>query len=67
MLADVSVGGTSAYYDYLPAGRAGTPVEIAELAVFLASEESAYITGTDLVIDGGMTGGAGPRVNFPGL
>jgi len=36
-----------------PLGRLGTPEEIAHGAVFLASEESAFMTGADLLIDGG--------------
>jgi len=36
-------------------GRLGTPDEIAAGAVFLASEESAFMTGADLLIDGGYT------------
>jgi NAD(P)-dependent dehydrogenase (short-subunit alcohol dehydrogenase family) len=36
-----------------PIGRIGYPNEIAGAAVFLASEESAFMTGADLVIDGG--------------
>lgn len=39
-----------------PAGRLGTPEEVASAALFLASEESSYITGAILVIDGGRTG-----------
>ena len=36
-------------------GRLGTAQEIAALAVYLASDESAYTTGTEAIIDGGMT------------
>lgn len=36
-----------------PMGRAGTPEEIAHGAVFLASDESSFMTGSELVIDGG--------------
>jgi 2-keto-3-deoxy-L-fuconate dehydrogenase len=36
-------------------GRLGTPMEIAQLALYLASDESAYTTGAVHVIDGGMT------------
>jgi 2-keto-3-deoxy-L-fuconate dehydrogenase len=38
-----------------PLGRLGTPEEIAALAVYLASDESAFTTGTAHVIDGGFT------------
>ena len=40
---------------HTPMGRAGTPAEVAELIAFLASDESAYITGQMIVIDGGNT------------
>jgi NAD(P)-dependent dehydrogenase (short-subunit alcohol dehydrogenase family) len=39
----------------LPAGRLGVPEDIAALVVFLASDESAFITGTVTPIDGGAT------------
>ncbi len=39
----------------IPMGRLGTIQELGELAAFLASEESSYITGQGIVIDGGST------------
>ena len=38
-----------------PMGRLGETTEIADLALFLASDESKFITGTEMIIDGGMT------------
>ena len=38
----------------LPAGRPGSPGDVAAAALFLASPGSGFITGTDLVVDGGM-------------
>jgi NAD(P)-dependent dehydrogenase (short-subunit alcohol dehydrogenase family) len=40
-----------------PMGRLGEPAEIAAAALYLASAEAAFITGTDLVIDGGLVAG----------
>jgi NAD(P)-dependent dehydrogenase (short-subunit alcohol dehydrogenase family) len=39
----------------VPAGRLGTVEELAAAAVFLCSRQAAYITGTTLLVDGGMT------------
>jgi NAD(P)-dependent dehydrogenase (short-subunit alcohol dehydrogenase family) len=38
----------------VPPGRLGTPTEIAKAVVFPASDDSSYITGTELFVDGGM-------------
>ncbi|WP_294352593.1 SDR family oxidoreductase [uncultured Sphingomonas sp.] len=39
----------------IPMGRAGDPAEVADLAVFLASDKARYITGARIVIDGGLS------------
>jgi len=39
----------------IPAGRFGEPSEIAKAVVFLASDESKFTVGSELVIDGGMS------------
>ena len=39
----------------IPLGRIGTPEEIAYGVLFLSSDESSFVTGSELVIDGGRT------------
>ena len=38
-----------------PAGRVGTPQDVAELVAYLVGERSGFVTGANLVVDGGMT------------
>ena len=40
----------------IPLGRLGQPEDVAYGALYLASDESSFVTGTELVIDGGVTG-----------
>ena len=39
----------------VPLGRFGQGIEVANTALFLASDQSSYITGTEIPVDGGMT------------
>jgi len=39
----------------VPLGRLGSPLDIANMALFLASDEAGYITGAEFVVDGGVT------------
>ncbi len=45
------------YASAAPLGRLAKPIEIARTVLFLASDESAFTTGTELVVDGGLTAG----------
>jgi 3(or 17)beta-hydroxysteroid dehydrogenase len=39
----------------IPLGRLGTPAEVADMCIYLLSDESRFVTGAEFVIDGGMT------------
>lgn len=44
-------------FSHIPIGRAGTPLDVGSLVSFLASDESSYITGAVIALDGGATAG----------
>ena len=41
--------------DRIPMGRVGRPDDVARVALFLASDESEWISGANIVVDGGLT------------
>ncbi len=55
IMAGDSDQATQAKMAKYPIGRFGSPEEIAQAALFLASDESSFVSGTSLCIDGGMT------------
>jgi NAD(P)-dependent dehydrogenase (short-subunit alcohol dehydrogenase family) len=64
MLADkYAVGDYEGYCkvrdNQVPMGKMGTAWDVANAALFLASDEAAYITGTEIVVDGGLVQSTG--------
>jgi 3alpha(or 20beta)-hydroxysteroid dehydrogenase len=55
--ADFADTDWAAYTATIPLGRRGTPADVAELALYLASDASAYVTGAEFVVDGGVAAG----------
>jgi NAD(P)-dependent dehydrogenase (short-subunit alcohol dehydrogenase family) len=45
---------------WYPMGRVGTPQDVSNVVLFLASDESSWMSGTELVIDGGLLAGPAP-------
>ena len=54
MTAKMTEAAVKAAAASIPAGRMGTPEDVAAAAAFLASQEAAYVTGQVLAVDGGM-------------
>jgi NAD(P)-dependent dehydrogenase (short-subunit alcohol dehydrogenase family) len=48
-------GETDRSHTYIPFGYRGTPKDVANAMIFLASEKASYITGQTLVVDGGLS------------
>jgi NAD(P)-dependent dehydrogenase (short-subunit alcohol dehydrogenase family) len=55
--ADDPVARRASLVERQPMGRLGSPDEIAQAAIYLASDAAAFMTGAELVIDGGITAG----------
>ncbi|WP_240722785.1 SDR family NAD(P)-dependent oxidoreductase [Poseidonocella sp. HB161398] len=51
---------------HVPAGRIGTPADMAEAVLFLASARAGYVTGQEIVVDGGLSQGLMAAVPRPG-
>ena len=54
MTLEVAETSLNAVREMIPAGRLGTPEDVAEAVLFLCSDEAAYITGQTLPVDGGL-------------
>ena len=54
---DQKVGGKEKLIKWYPVGRLGKADDVAALAVYLASDESSFVSGAEIVIDGGLTAG----------
>lgn len=57
MLRNAPPGHSQAWHSMIPMSRSGMPDEIAGVVSFLAGKDSSYMTGADLVVDGGLTQG----------
>jgi 3alpha(or 20beta)-hydroxysteroid dehydrogenase len=56
LMESASPAFTGAALADIPAGRIGNPCDVAPLVAFLVSDQSSYISGAEIAVDGGMTG-----------
>ncbi len=64
MVADAPSGFRQAQLAANPLGILGKPEDVAHLVVYLISDESRYLTGAEIAVDGGFTGQAGAKTLF---
>ncbi len=62
MMANATPAFRAANRQAIPMARAARPMEVAQCVLFLASDESSYITGSEIVVDGGATSIGFPHV-----
>jgi NAD(P)-dependent dehydrogenase (short-subunit alcohol dehydrogenase family) len=55
MFDDETKAATKAREALIPRGKNGSPQEVATVALFLASNDSSYVNGMELIVDGGTT------------
>lgn len=62
MTAAAPAGSQDASLNLVPLERPGTPEEVAEVVAFLMSDAASYVSGAELAVDGGFSGGGAQRV-----
>lgn len=63
---DIAPGQLAAVNARIPMGWTGDPIDIAHGVLYFASDDARYVTGAELIIDGGWYAGAGSLIEAPG-